>query len=171
MTNDAPSQSTEAAALAQQFHEAYERLAPEFNYETREASAVPWEDVPDKNKRLMVAVAADIIAARLPVEGAPEEADVPRGVHEREEGPTHLFGGRGDGPCPYPYADGFCGLLDSDHLVVAPSGKPTGPMWVNYHAVYANYMERSEGSAGPALWEEIVSLRREIETAVDWSPR
>ena len=43
--------------LAQIFHEAYERLAPEFGYKTREASAVPWEEVPDGNKRLMIATA------------------------------------------------------------------------------------------------------------------
>jgi hypothetical protein len=34
-----------AEALARLFHETYERLAPEFGYETRKASAVPWEEV------------------------------------------------------------------------------------------------------------------------------
>jgi hypothetical protein len=47
--------------LAQIFHETYERLAPEFSYQTRKASAVPWEDVPENNKRLMVAVCAEIL--------------------------------------------------------------------------------------------------------------
>lgn len=46
--------------LARLFHETYERLAPNFGYETRPDSAVPWEDVPERNKRLMIAV-ADII--------------------------------------------------------------------------------------------------------------
>lgn len=46
--------------LAKLFHETYERLAPDFGYETRKASAVPWEQVPERNKRLMIAV-ADII--------------------------------------------------------------------------------------------------------------
>jgi hypothetical protein len=47
--------------LARYFHETYERLAPEFSYKTREASAVPWDDVPDNNKQLMIAVAERVI--------------------------------------------------------------------------------------------------------------
>jgi hypothetical protein len=47
--------------LAQIFHEAYEHLAPDFGYKTREASAVPWSDVPEANKRLMVATAAEVL--------------------------------------------------------------------------------------------------------------
>lgn len=43
--------------LARLFHETYERLAPSFGYETRKDSAVPWEQVPERNKRLMIAVA------------------------------------------------------------------------------------------------------------------
>src|SRR4051812_14552230 len=46
--------------LAKLFHETYERLAPTFGYETRKGSAVPWEQVPARNKRLMIAV-ADLI--------------------------------------------------------------------------------------------------------------
>lgn len=42
--------------IAQAFHEAYERLAPEHGYKTREASAVPWSDVPAGNKGLMIHV-------------------------------------------------------------------------------------------------------------------
>ncbi len=45
-----------AEQIAQAFHEAYERLAPDFGYKTREASAKPWADVPEQNKQLMVAV-------------------------------------------------------------------------------------------------------------------
>ena len=44
-----------AEDLARAFHETYERLAPEFGYETRRESAVPWEDVPENNKNLMIA--------------------------------------------------------------------------------------------------------------------
>lgn len=51
-----------AEDLARLFHEEYERLAPDFGYSTREASAVPWEDVPDDNKSLMLAVAANVLA-------------------------------------------------------------------------------------------------------------
>lgn len=47
--------------LAQRFHEHYERLAPEHGYETREASAVSWSEVPEPNRSLMVAVAAAVL--------------------------------------------------------------------------------------------------------------
>jgi hypothetical protein len=56
---------TDAEKVAQAFHEAYERLAPGFGYKTREASAVPWEDVPANNKALMVAVVAALCDAGL----------------------------------------------------------------------------------------------------------
>ncbi len=58
---DEPTNNTAAAEkLAQRFHERYEELAPEYSYKTREASAVPWEDVPNNNKQLMIAVCAPI---------------------------------------------------------------------------------------------------------------
>lgn len=47
--------------VARAFHATYERLAPEHGYETRKASAVAWEDVPEDNKRLMVAVAKELL--------------------------------------------------------------------------------------------------------------
>ncbi len=47
--------------LAQAFHEAYERLAPRFGYETRKASAKPWAEVPEQNRSLMVAVCAELL--------------------------------------------------------------------------------------------------------------
>jgi hypothetical protein len=50
-----------AGGIASAFHEAYERLAPEFGYKTRDASAVPWKDVPPSNQRLMVAVVWDLL--------------------------------------------------------------------------------------------------------------
>lgn len=53
--------NNDAEAVARAFHEAYERLAPSFGYETRKESAKPWADVPDKNKRLMIAVAEDVM--------------------------------------------------------------------------------------------------------------
>lgn len=51
-----------AEVLAQRFHEAYERLAPHFSYQTRAESAVPWNEVPDANRQLMVAVCEEILA-------------------------------------------------------------------------------------------------------------
>jgi hypothetical protein len=49
-----------AEEVAQLFYETYERLAPSFGYETRHESAVPWSDVPEKNKKLMIAVAREV---------------------------------------------------------------------------------------------------------------
>lgn len=53
--------------LAKLFHETYERLAPCFGYTTRPDSAVPWEKAPEKNRRLMVAV-ADFVLEMLTAE-------------------------------------------------------------------------------------------------------
>ncbi len=53
---------TDAERVAKAFHESYERQAPSVGYETREDSAVPWEDVPEKNRTLMIKVAADLLA-------------------------------------------------------------------------------------------------------------
>jgi len=43
----------DAESVAKLFHEAYERLAPAFGYETREATRTLWENVPERNKRLI----------------------------------------------------------------------------------------------------------------------
>lgn len=48
--------------LAKKFHETYERLAPSYGYETRRESAVPWEDVPANNRKLMTAVCEEILS-------------------------------------------------------------------------------------------------------------
>ena len=50
-----------AVALAKRFHETYEYLAPKFNYNTREESASPWDEVPEANKKLMIATCAEIL--------------------------------------------------------------------------------------------------------------
>lgn len=47
--------------LARFFHDTYETLAPAFGYETRRASAVPWEQVPQQNRALMVAVCHEVL--------------------------------------------------------------------------------------------------------------
>lgn len=65
--------------LARRFHEAYERLAPSFGYETRKESAKPWEEVPETNRRLMTAVCAEIMGeakadARAPQVGEEDKA-------------------------------------------------------------------------------------------------
>lgn len=51
----------DAEVIARAFHERYERLAPAHFYRTREASAVPWENVPENNKSLMVAVVRSLL--------------------------------------------------------------------------------------------------------------
>jgi cytochrome c551/c552 len=50
-----------AEDIAQAFHKAYEDLAPQFGYRTREASAKPWSDVPEQNRLLMVATVQRLI--------------------------------------------------------------------------------------------------------------
>lgn len=55
----------EAETLAKLFHTLYEKLAPEFGYETRKESAVPWKDVPENNKKLMIAVCKEIVKSKV----------------------------------------------------------------------------------------------------------
>lgn len=48
-------------AIAMAFHDAYEKQAPAFGYETRVESALPWALVPEENRALMVSVVATLI--------------------------------------------------------------------------------------------------------------
>ncbi len=68
-----------AEELAEAFHENYERLAPSHGYETRDDSRTEWKDVPEKNKKLMVATATAILI-------------ILRGGHSAEEFRSHLEG-------------------------------------------------------------------------------
>ena len=83
MTNESPESAAldlaairarEAERYARQFHETYERLAPMFGYETRKESAVPWENVPQKNRALMIAVAGTVVLDALDRANANVEA-------------------------------------------------------------------------------------------------
>ena len=47
--------------LAKLFHTIYETLAPKYGYETNQDSAVRWENVPIKNKALMIATCAEVL--------------------------------------------------------------------------------------------------------------
>lgn len=67
-----------AEALSRRFHKAYERLAPEYGYKTRTAIAVPWEQVPEQNKNLMIAVCAELL---------PHDKAEPRRVAELAQSP------------------------------------------------------------------------------------
>jgi hypothetical protein len=60
----------DAETLARRFHEAYERLAPQFGYQTRRETAVPWDEVPEQNKRLMIAVCDELLRGVLAARGA-----------------------------------------------------------------------------------------------------
>lgn len=53
--------SINACEIAKAFHDTYERLAPTFTYKTRPESAVPWADVPQVNKQLMIATVVALI--------------------------------------------------------------------------------------------------------------
>lgn len=77
--------------LAEKFHETYERLAPHYDYKTRVASAVPWADVPDTNKALMVGVICDLLRR----DAIADPAEVERLRRERRDFTTRL--GFGDG--------------------------------------------------------------------------
>src|SRR4029078_5867102 len=64
--------AVQSSSLAQRFQETYERLAPDFGYRTREASAKPWDDVPEQNLALMIATCAEIIQHLRDTVGASE---------------------------------------------------------------------------------------------------
>src|SRR5690606_35492577 len=61
-----------AIETARLFHDTYERLAPQYGYRTREASAKPWDEVPENNRELMIATCAEVLRT---LAGAPT-ADV-----------------------------------------------------------------------------------------------
>jgi len=46
---------------------------PSFGYQTREATVVPWDQVPERNKQLMIAVSTEILAYLRQHVGAIEE--------------------------------------------------------------------------------------------------
>ncbi len=59
-TNDEQGRVLAAMELARRFHETYARLAPTFAEEAHTESAVPWGEVPEPHKRLLVAVCYEI---------------------------------------------------------------------------------------------------------------
>jgi Protein of unknown function (DUF551) len=58
--------------LAQRFHEAYGRLAPNFGYRLRDGFDVPWAEVPEKNRQLMIAVCAELLREVVAKPGEPD---------------------------------------------------------------------------------------------------
>jgi hypothetical protein len=63
--------------IARAFHDAYEHLAPAYDYETRDESAVPWEQVPTRNVSLMQAVVASLLAQDVIRVGARPHVEMP----------------------------------------------------------------------------------------------
>jgi hypothetical protein len=51
--------------VAEMFHDAYENFAPLFGYKTRDATAVPWDQVPEDNRALMIATIRNVLIERL----------------------------------------------------------------------------------------------------------
>lgn len=93
-----------ALAVARRFHETYERLAPAFGYETRRESAVPWDDVPQDNRDLMVAVASFIVGEFIaPLTAERDQArDLAfRAAFGVEEGAADQWGVRCEGDCGF----------------------------------------------------------------------
>jgi len=70
--------------LARRFHEAYERLAPSFDYRTRPETAVAWEQLPEQNRRLMVAVCEEVLRGLFDQSAVPDSTGA--GQIKREEG-------------------------------------------------------------------------------------
>lgn len=69
---------------ARRFHEVYEDLAPSFGYNTRKASAVEWDLVPENNRQLMQATCAVVeteIRADERLRIADEMAEFARELH------------------------------------------------------------------------------------------
>lgn len=80
--------SRDAEQIAQKFHEAYEELAPDFGYSTREASRKPWADVPDQNKSLMTAVARRLLDMGTVASGSGSLRGLLREGHVGVHGPS-----------------------------------------------------------------------------------
>lgn len=91
-----------AERIARAFHERYETLAPRYGYETREASAKPWEQVPAENKALMVGVVSELLSAGVIAEGVPDSGE----GFERE-----LFPAESDLPARF-YEEGMVWLAN-----------------------------------------------------------
>lgn len=54
-----------AEQIAMAFHATYERLASDFNYEP----PIPWDQLPERNRFLMVAVVGDLLLSEVIQEG------------------------------------------------------------------------------------------------------
>lgn len=82
-----------AEYLARAFHEAYERLAPDHDYQTRSQSAKPWALIPAENRDLMVSVCAELLARAETGEPTPDEVEAAaKELHPVEDLPAEEQG-------------------------------------------------------------------------------
>lgn len=114
-----------ADEAARRFHEAYERLAPDFGYETRRGSAVPWDEVPEQNRALMRAVMLELFRETCGFCGVDRRHHHEAGiVHEHGNGaffPLIYMAGFND-PCDTCGGSQMCvhPSIDAQGLVVVP---------------------------------------------------
>lgn len=54
--------NNKAVELAKLFHETYMRLAPKFDYKIRDEFAVQWDELPESNRNLMIAVSTELLS-------------------------------------------------------------------------------------------------------------
>lgn len=57
-----PLAKADPVELAKVFHDTYESLAPVYDYKIRTTSAVPWQDVSENNRNLLVATIEAVLA-------------------------------------------------------------------------------------------------------------
>lgn len=85
MTLPTPAPLTSPDQLAELFHTVYEQVAPQFGYETRRETAVPWDELPHPHRQMMIAVASQVLG-QLVLTAQPECAC------QTTEQATHLYG-------------------------------------------------------------------------------
>lgn len=61
MTLSSPAPLTTPDQLAELFHTTYEQVTPQFGYETRRETAVPWDELPHPHKQMLIAVATQVL--------------------------------------------------------------------------------------------------------------
>ncbi len=80
-------------ALARRFHDTYERLAPEYGWQTQESTrAKPWEEVPEHNRALMLATIGELLDSGVIEVGAGLLAGFPAGTVGDNGGGIHRAG-------------------------------------------------------------------------------
>jgi hypothetical protein len=143
----------DAEKIAQRFHEAYERLAPSFGYTTREASAGAWENVPEQNRKLMIAVCAELFPA--PTDTPKESAEFHTAVVEAMK----VLQGGNQAPPDTPELEDLLDELGRESYNYGFSkAEGRSPQVAKHFA--------SAAAARSALREEYVRLRRDTEARV-----